>query len=70
MGTSSSCSPVDPYTGNDELFFATSDYVTPGTQCLADASKVVDAEAKTGNDAIADPDSFITRKLKSLPPPV
>ena len=63
-----SCRPVDPYTGSDEFFFTTSDYVTPSTLCLADASKVVDAEANTENDATADPDSFITQKLKSLPP--
>ena len=54
--------PVDPYAGSDMFWFTTSDYVTPSTLFLADASK-----AETASDG-NDDDVFITEKLKSLPP--
>ena len=49
--------PLDPYSGSDEFWFTTSDYISPSTLYLADASK-----------GGAEADSFITRKVKSLPP--
>lgn len=52
--------PVDPYTGSDEFWYTTSDYVSPSTLYLADAAKV---ESPGGNET----DAFITEKLKSLP---
>jgi prolyl oligopeptidase len=56
-----SACPVDPYAGIDEFWLSTSDYVTPSTLYLAEASKVEDAKSD-------DKDAYITEKLKSLPP--
>lgn len=55
-----SARPVDAYSGSDEFWFSSSDFVTPTTLYLADAAKV---ESKS-----SDVDFFITKKLKSLPP--
>ena len=55
-----SARPVDAYSGSDQFWFSSSDYVTPTTLYLADAAK---AESKSDNV-----DFFITKKLKSLPP--
>lgn len=52
--------PIDPFSGSDEFWFTTSDFVTPSTLFLADASKI---EKSNG-----DPDAFIVEQVKSLPP--
>jgi prolyl oligopeptidase len=55
--------PLDPYdngVGSDEFWFSTSDFTTPSTLFLADASRV--ATHGSGSDA------FIVEKIKSLPP--
>lgn len=54
-----SARPLDPYSGSDEFWFSTSDYVTPSTLYIADATKVETEMDKA--------DAFITKKLKSLP---
>jgi len=54
------CRPVDPYAGSDDFFFTTSDFTTPSTLFLADATMV-----ETVRDQ---PDAFIKQQLKSLPP--
>ena len=51
---------MDTYSGSDEFWFSSSDYVTPTTLYLADAAKV--------ESPSSDADFFITKKLKSLPP--
>jgi prolyl oligopeptidase len=55
--------PLDPYDSNsgDKFWFTTSDFTTPSTLFLADASKV----EQDGGDK---PDAYITDKIKSLPP--
>jgi prolyl oligopeptidase len=53
--------PMDTFSGSDEFWFTTSDFVTPETLFLADASKVETAGK-------GDADAFITESLKSLPP--
>ena len=54
--------PMDPY-DNDEFWFTTSDYVTPSTLFLADATKVEESPNTEGDE-----DVFITKKCKTLPP--
>lgn len=54
--------PIDPYSGSDDFWFTTSDFVTPTTLHIADAAKMEDESSETA----ADP--FITSQLKSLPP--
>ena len=49
--------PVDPYEGSDQFWYSTSNFTTPSTLFLADASKLVSNE----------PESFILEHLKSLP---
>lgn len=56
-----SVSPVDPYSGSDDFWFSTSDFVTPSTLFLADAAKIED-------DSGGVDDPYITTKVKSLPP--
>jgi prolyl oligopeptidase len=51
--------PVDPYEGSDEFWFTTSDFVTPSTMYLADATNVETEQSE---------DAFIVEKIKSLPP--
>ena len=63
--------PVDPYTGSDEFWFTTSDFVTPSTLYMASATKM-DPDSlhrdKTEDSSIEESlDPFITAKLKSLP---
>jgi prolyl oligopeptidase len=55
--------PLDPYDSEsgDKFWFTTSDFTTPSTLFLADASKV---EQDGGDEA----DAYITDKIKSLPP--
>lgn len=52
--------PVDVYSGSNEFWFTTSDYTTPSTLYLADASKVEASPSEV--------DSFLVAKLRSLPP--
>jgi prolyl oligopeptidase len=56
---SASASPIDG-TDNDEFWFTTSDYVTPETLCLADASRVESEEEKSAQ-------VYVTKQVKSLP---
>lgn len=58
--------PVDPYSGSDTFWFSTSDFVTPSTLFLADASKMDHETETVSSDTSTDP--FITMSLKSLPP--
>jgi prolyl oligopeptidase len=58
-----SCRSLDP-TDSDDFWFSTSDYVTPSTLYLADASKVETATTSEDREG----DVFITEKVKSLPP--
>ena len=55
--------PLDPYDSDsgDKFWFTTSDFTTPSTLFLADASKV----EQDGGDK---PDAYITDTIKSLPP--
>lgn len=53
--------PLDPYDGNDQFWFTTSDFTTPSTLFLADAAK---AEGASGEKE----DAYIVNKVKSLPP--
>jgi prolyl oligopeptidase len=50
--------PLDPME-TDDFWFTTSDYVTPSTLYLADASKV---------ETTKEEDAFISEKLRTLPP--
>ena len=52
--------PIDPYSGSDEFWFTTSDFVTPSSLFLADAAKMEQANGES--------DAFIVEKVKSLPP--
>ncbi|GAX24904.1 prolyl oligopeptidase [Fistulifera solaris] len=52
--------PIDPYSGSDEFWFTTSDFVTPSTLFLADASRM----ERTNGES----DAFIVEQVKSLPP--
>jgi prolyl oligopeptidase len=72
--------PVDPYSGSDDFWFSTSDFVTPATLYLANAAQMDPAAVKsvdishtaatitgtTTTTTASDP--FILRPLKSLPP--
>jgi prolyl oligopeptidase len=71
------CNPMDPYEGSDLFWFTKSDYITPSSLYLADASLVEkhyndDASLTTknynDNNENGDNDVFIIDKLKSLPP--
>jgi len=55
-----SASPLDPYSGSDDFWFSTSDYITPSSLFLANAAKV-----EEDNDTEAD--KFIVQKVKELP---
>ena len=57
---SCSASPIDG-TDTDEFWFTTSDYITPSTLCLADASLV-----ETGSENKEEP--YVIKEVKSLPP--
>jgi prolyl oligopeptidase len=63
------CSPMDPYDGSDLFWFTKSDYITPSSLYLADAS-LVEKQHHSSNNEIGevDNDVFIVDKLKSLPP--
>jgi prolyl oligopeptidase len=66
-----SCSPMDPYDGSDLFWFTKSDYITPSSLYLADATRVEKQQDKSmdsENDSGDDNDVFIVDKLKSLPP--
>jgi len=52
--------PVDPWAGSDEFWYTTSDYLSPSTLYLADASRVE-------NNPSSDSKVFIKEKLKTLP---
>ena len=56
----SSARPFDSYSGSDLFWYSSSDYLTPSTLSLADASKV---EGET-----VDQEAFLLKDLKSLPP--
>ena len=57
---SASARPFDAYSGSDLFWYSSSDYLTPSTLSLADASKM---EGETD-----DPEAFLLKDLKSLPP--
>jgi prolyl oligopeptidase len=62
-----SARPVDPFSGSDQFWFTTSDFVTPSTLFLADATKMETAASiDDAGGEVRDP--FIVEKLKSLPP--
>jgi prolyl oligopeptidase len=64
--------PVDPFSGSDDFWFTTSDFVTPSTLFLGNAGKVEkeygdesEEAGVAGRDRL---DPFIQSKVKSLPP--
>ena len=60
--------PVDPYSGSDDFWFTTSDFVTPSTLFLGDASKAASEAIDPAEDAHGGSgDAFVTAKVKSLP---
>lgn len=54
-----SCRPIDPYSGSDEFWFGTSDFVRPSTLYLSDAKRTESDESE---------DAFIIKQVKALPP--
>ena len=62
-----SVSPMDPYLGSDAFWFSTSDFVTPSTLYLADATQMDSSSSKTIEVAEKE-DPFIQSQLKRLPP--
>ena len=56
----SSIRPFDSYSGSDLFWYSSSDYLTPSTLSLADASKI---EGEKENQ-----EAFLVKDLKSLPP--